>query len=57
MPDQINCGLPFALSLLLPPMAAAERLPDPFEAECPICHHQATYPKSAIRILVATRRR
>ncbi len=31
---------------------SVELLPDPFPAICPLCSHQATYPKSSIHILV-----
>ncbi len=48
-----KCGLPFALSLIGAIGAKeVERLPDPFQAKCPMCQHEATYPKSAIQILV-----
>lgn len=51
-----GCGMPFALSFGLPPMPAVKSLSDPFQATCPLCQHQATYPKSAIQTLVATQR-
>jgi hypothetical protein len=30
------------------------KLPDPFEAKCPMCQHLATYPKSSIQALSVT---
>jgi hypothetical protein len=48
-----NCGEPFALFLGVEKMVSVEKLPDPFVAKCPQCDHQATYPKSAIGVLVA----
>lgn len=47
----VKCDLPFALSLMAAEIRV-EKLPDPFEAKCPMCQHAATYPKSAIQILV-----
>jgi hypothetical protein len=49
-----HCGLPFSLSLT-GAIGAREvkRLPDPFEAKCPMCDHTAMYPKSSIQALVA----
>ena len=49
----VQCGLPFALTLAVQPMELVEKLPDPFVARCPLCQHEATYPKSAIRTLVS----
>lgn len=50
-----QCGLPFALSLTgIVGGREIERLPDPFERRCPMCHHTATYPKSAIQALTVT---
>jgi hypothetical protein len=52
------CGEPFSLVLGRAKHLEIkiEKLPDPFEAECPLCNHRATYPKSAIRTLrVASR--
>jgi hypothetical protein len=47
-----QCGLPFALSLTgIVGAKEVERLPDPFEAKCPMCQHLTTYPKSAIQAL------
>jgi hypothetical protein len=48
--DCAKCGLPFALSLVRPKLVAVDRLADPFLAKCPMCEHQASYPKSAIQI-------
>lgn len=49
----VNCGEPFALFLAVEGLVKVEELPDPFPAKCPLCGHQATYPKSAIGVLVA----
>jgi hypothetical protein len=55
-----KCGLPFSLFLGTNGAESqgleedrVARLPDPFEAKCWSCQHVATYPKSAIRVLVA----
>jgi hypothetical protein len=50
-----HCGLPFALSLGAGVIGSreVEKLPDPFQAKCPLCEHEATYPKSSISVLVA----
>lgn len=49
-----QCGIPFALSLAgILGRRQVERLPDPFEIVCPLCGHEAIYPKSAIQTLVA----
>ena len=48
-----HCGLPFALTLAVQPMSSVEKLPDPFQAKCPMCQHEATYSKSAIQTLVS----
>jgi hypothetical protein len=50
-----QCGLPFALSLTgIVGRREVERLPDPFEARCPMCQRTATYPKAAIQALTVT---
>jgi hypothetical protein len=49
----VNCGLPFALRLAARPPVPVAKLPDPFPAKCPMCQHEATYPKSAIVVLAA----
>lgn len=52
-----KCKLPFALSLTGSiGSREVEKLPDPFEAMCPMCKHRTTYPKSSILALVATQR-
>lgn len=52
-----HCGLPFSLSLTgAVGRIGIERLPDPFPKTCPMCKHEATYPKSAILALVAVNR-
>jgi hypothetical protein len=48
-----SCGEPFSLFLGVPNLRKVEGLPDPFEARCPLCDHQTTYPRSAIGVLVA----
>ena len=48
-----ECGAPFALSPNLLQVESIQKLSDPFRAKCPECGHEATYPKSAIQILVA----
>jgi hypothetical protein len=48
-----SCGEPFSLFLSVDEVVPVENLPDPFLAKCPLCDHQATYPKSAIGTLVA----
>jgi hypothetical protein len=48
-----NCNGPFSLFLAVQDMVSVERLTDPFDAKCPLCGHQASYPKSSIGILVA----
>ena len=48
----VKCGLPFALSLMASEIRV-EKLPDPFQAKCLACGHDATYPKSAIQTLVS----
>jgi len=47
-----KCGLLFALTLASQDMSSAEELPDPFEAKCHLCQHEAPYPKSSILPLV-----
>jgi hypothetical protein len=51
-----KCGLPFALSLVADVFSERDlkKLSDPFEARCPMCKHQATYPKSSILPLMDT---
>jgi hypothetical protein len=52
-----HCQEPFALSEIgIMSRHDVEKLPDPFPAECPQCHFEATYPKSSIAILVAVGR-
>jgi DNA-directed RNA polymerase subunit RPC12/RpoP len=47
-----KCGEPFSL-FLATEGKKLEELPDPFQAKCPRCGHEATYPKSSIQTLVA----
>lgn len=49
----VDCHEPFALFLARPDVRKIEELPDPFEAKCPYCQKEATYPRSAIGVLVA----
>lgn len=49
----VKCGVEFALSFFAPIEIEISKLPDPFDATCLLCKHQATYPKSAIHTLVA----
>jgi hypothetical protein len=49
----VRCGEPFSLFLARPDARKVEELPDPFQAICPFCKEEATYPKSSIQILVA----
>jgi hypothetical protein len=44
-----GCADPFAVAASTG--KAVAKLTDPFEAECPHCGNQSTYPKSAIQIL------
>jgi hypothetical protein len=46
------CGESFALGVGAG-KTNPEKLPDPFQAQCPHCESQSTYPKSAILILAA----
>jgi hypothetical protein len=48
-----HCHEPFALFLARPDARKVDELPDPFLATCPYCQKEATYPRSAIGILVA----
>jgi hypothetical protein len=47
-----HCGEPFSLFLGVPNLRKVEELPDPFEARCPLCGHEANYQRSAIGNLV-----
>jgi hypothetical protein len=49
----VQCGEAFSLFLARPDAKRIEELPDPFQATCPECEHEATYRKSEIQILVA----
>ena len=53
-----KCGEAFALGLAaVKNFQSVEKLPDPFQAKCPDCEEEASYPKSAIRTLAAVGRR
>ena len=53
-----HCGLPFALSLTgVMGDRDLKNLPDPFRAKCPMCQHEAIYPKSSIQALVGVSHR
>jgi hypothetical protein len=47
-----NCGERFGLAASTG--KSPEKLSDPFEAKCPHCENQSTYPKSAIQILTVS---
>ena len=48
----VQCGEPFTLSRARPDASRVEDLPDPFQATCPECNHEATYRQIAIQIMV-----
>ena len=52
----VHCHEAFFLFLAVKNLVRIEDLSDPFLAKCPMCDHEATYPKSAIHILVAAGR-
>jgi hypothetical protein len=49
----VNCGHAFPLFLSVENFGSVESLSDPFQAKCPDCDHEGTYPKSAIGILAS----
>ena len=49
----VNCNEPFSLFLAVKDFRSIEKLLDPFQARCPMCGHEADYPKSAIGILAS----
>lgn len=50
-----NCQKPFSLFLARPDAKKVGELSDPFPAKCPLCGHEAIYPKSEIGTLEAAR--
>jgi hypothetical protein len=48
-----HCEKPFPLFLAHPDVKNVTELPDPFQAVCPFCRQNATYPMIAIGILAA----
>jgi DNA-directed RNA polymerase subunit RPC12/RpoP len=47
----VRCGEAFSLFLARPDAKKVEELSDPFRAKCPLCGHEAIYPKSQIGTL------
>jgi hypothetical protein len=48
----VQCGEPFTLSRAQPKAGRIDDLPNPFQAACPECAHEAAYLKSDIQIMV-----
>ena len=48
----VRCREEFSVFLARPDFRNLDEVPDPFHATCPLCEHEATYPKSSIYILV-----
>jgi len=45
-----KCGKPFPLPQGVANwLGSLDKLDDPFPAECPVCDHRTTYPKSAVQ--------